>query len=516
MKLSQSMRRLSWIIASLLLQACVAKDPRPPNLPDLPEQVSRQGIASLTLTAKLDARHRPALYWRNLARPPLIRVNPGDHIRIHVRNLLPRICGLGMISNLNLHFHGFNSSPKSPGDDVLTRRAKPGGDISYDVAINPGQPPGLYWYHAHAHGLSSWEVGNGMAGAIIVNGLVHDAPQVRGLRERVIILQDIPSDPRLQAIEREFTEIPIQVAPTPDKLGIVKQYVKPLGNDDGPTCQPDHDFTPTINGVPFARIGIRPGERELLRIVNAASFRHFFLNVAAPVQLVAQDGVALTEYPGAHPMMVQQLLVPPAGRVEFVVTGTVAPMRLYSSCFSAGIAGDPNPPLALADFYDDTGDADAARERVETPSSARKPSWYRVPMPKPQRTRIVRLGEGRKGFSINGRRYTPSDKPMFIAKSGTVERWIVENDTDENHAFHLHQVHFVVKSINGFPNSTPHWVDVADIPPQGRGARYGDLTPTRVELLVDFRDPLVRGIFLFHCHILDHEDGGMSAKILVR
>jgi FtsP/CotA-like multicopper oxidase with cupredoxin domain len=72
----------------------------------------------------------------------------------------------------------------------------------------------------------------------------------------------------------------------------------------------------------------------------------------------------------------------------------------------------------------------------------------------------------------------------------------------------------VVQSVNGVAQPNPHWVDTLDIPPQGIGVS-GQRHPSTTTVLIDFRDPVIRGIFLYHCHILDHEDGGMMAKIQV-
>jgi FtsP/CotA-like multicopper oxidase with cupredoxin domain len=82
------------------------------------------------------------------------------------------------------------------------------------------------------------------------------------------------------------------------------------------------------------------------------------------------------------------------------------------------------------------------------------------------------------------------------------------------HTFHIHQVHFIVEAVNGRPASGPHWLDTVDVPPRAHLA-HGRIVPSAVKVLIDFRDPVVRGTFLFHCHILDHEDRGMMAKIRV-
>jgi FtsP/CotA-like multicopper oxidase with cupredoxin domain len=78
------------------------------------------------------------------------------------------------------------------------------------------------------------------------------------------------------------------------------------------------------------------------------------------------------------------------------------------------------------------------------------------------------------------------------------------------------QVHFVATSVNGVavPPSQQHWRDTFNLPPQIHNAD-GTTSPSVTTVLIDFRDPVIRGTFLFHCHIIDHEDAGMMAKIQV-
>ncbi|HTJ28012.1 MAG TPA: multicopper oxidase family protein [Candidatus Limnocylindria bacterium] len=474
----------------------------PPALPLLPEVVSRNGVASLTLEARLDANGRPAFFFDGQETAPTIRVQPGDTIRLHFVNTLPEFCAVGVMSNANLHFHGLSSAPVQPGDEVIATNAAPGGAVDYVVQINPDQPPGLYWYHPHPHGLSSWEVGNGMAGAIVVEGIASEVQAAAGLRERVIILGDVPTDPSYAAGELA-------------RRRRVAALRRANDTDAGPACTPETDAAPTINGVALATIGIRPGETQLFRVVNASGHRHFDLSIdGAQLTLVAQDGVPLHDYPGGpQSLTMSDILIPPAGRAEFLVTGPKQPAALVSKCYDAGPAGDTNPQVVLGVLRDDGGATTLAR--VRAPQSLRRSQFYRVALPAPAAQRTIHFEEDANGFYLDERRYDPAAPPTIVAHSGTVEEWTLENDTDEVHAFHIHQAHFVVESVNGVAQPNPRWLDTVDIPPQGHGVQ-GQLHPARVTVLIDFRDPVIRGTFLYHCHILDHEDGGMMAKIAVQ
>jgi len=480
----------------------------PPQLPVIPEVVSQNGTASLTLEAAFDANARPAFFWNGQETSPTIRVQPGDTIQLHFVNKLPQYCAVGVESNANLHFHGLTSAPTVPGDEVIVTNAAPGAAVDYTVQINPDQPPGLYWYHPHPHGLSSWEVGNGMAGAIVVEGIASEVPSTAGIRERVMVLGDVPNDPSFAAGEQAFL-----------RSAQARRRAQEA-DEGGATCGPETDATPTINGVHLAAIGIKPGETELFRVLNASGHRHFDLSIDGhPLTLVAQDGVPIHDYAGApKSITVNDIVIPPAGRAEFLVTGSKQPAALVSQCYNAGPAGDADPQVVLGMIADDSTWAQPSQEqttaRVRAAATLRRSRFYRVALPAPVAQRTIHFQEDANGFYLNGAAYDPASAPAVVSQSGTVEEWTLENDTNEVHVFHIHQVHFIVESVNGVTQTNTHWLDTFDLPAQGQGT-IGQVHPSLTKVLIDFRDPVIRGTFLYHCHILDHEDGGMMAKIQV-
>ena len=118
---------------------------------------------------------------------------------------------------------------------------------------------------------------------------------------------------------------------------------------------------------------------------------------------------------------------------------------------------------------------------------------------------MVTFTEDKKGFYINGKKYSNSDPPMTTVSIGGFHHWRVVNNTHEVHPFHIHQVHFLAYAENGTRASRPEWLDTVEVPVQGN-----------VDLMMDFTDPIIRGVSLFHCHLLSHEDKGMMAKILFK
>ena len=88
---------------------------------------------------------------------------------------------------------------------------------------------------------------------------------------------------------------------------------------------------------------------------------------------------------------------------------------------------------------------------------------------------------------------------------GSYQHWRVLNRTREIHPFHIHQAHFLAYAENGARHANPVWLDTVNVPVGGS-----------VDLIMDFADPRIRGMSVFHCHLLNHEDKGMMAKILFR
>jgi FtsP/CotA-like multicopper oxidase with cupredoxin domain len=113
--------------------------------------------------------------------------------------------------------------------------------------------------------------------------------------------------------------------------------------------------------------------------------------------------------------------------------------------------------------------------------------------------------EDKNGFYINREKFAMDSAPMLTVRVGSLQHWRIVNNTRELHPFHIHQVHFLAYAVNGVPRETPEWLDTVNV-------LYGGTA----DLVMDFTDPVIRGMSVFHCHLLNHEDKGMMAKILFR
>src|SRR5205807_10607813 len=120
------------------------------------------------------------------------------------------------------------------------------------------------------------------------------------------------------------------------------------------TAPEDPERAFTVNGSLRPKIDISPGERQFWRIVNASPDRYVDLELdSEPLEVVALDGMPLAYHdPSIRTRSMSHVLVPPAGRVEAIVTGPPADSHavLRSGCFDTGPDGDSNPAMVLADI----------------------------------------------------------------------------------------------------------------------------------------------------------------------
>jgi suppressor of ftsI len=474
------------------------------ELPEPPVVRSVNGVAHVSLSVTLSgATGFPEFVFNGMSGvAPTIRVNPGDTIKMDVAN---EMVGLhGGKHDINIHFHGMGSSPKSPGDDVLGMLAKPGESLHYVVHIPKNQEPGLYWYHPHVHGHTTYQVGSGgMSGAIVINGLEHHLPGLAKMKERMIIVRSTGNGHSAKPGADTSDD-------SDDMSSMTMDRVKPQVINSEP-CGPDLGNATTLNGAFQPIIRIAPGEKQFFRVINASGHKTLELSDGGDLVLVAIDGYALDTWPGNPPTKtVKTIIMPPASRAEFIVTGPRNGFGTFRTlCYDTGPVGDHDPALRLGLLR--------APPKQHSPPTVIGPLKVGAPLPSNVYTtslppiahkRLVVFSESGKHFLINNRVFSMSDPPMYTVRVGTVEEWDIANISQEIHDFHLHQVHFLVKAKDDVPLAHPYWADSVVIPHRRTNGKPGTLV-----IIPDFRDPIIKGTFLFHCHILDHEDAGMMAKI---
>ena len=458
---------------------------------------------------------------------------PGDK---HDRTPDPCTSGVMTLTSTNLHFHGLTLPPVCHQDEVFKTSIQPTDPpFEYRFHIPTDEPPGLYWYHPHIHGFSSQQVLGGASGALIVEGIERANPEVATLPERVLVIRDqdllhpqaAPSTSQTSAqalIERDGDAIN-----TGTGMG---RPAKDLSVNFVPVPYPDY---------PTTTVAMKPGERQLWRVVNASSVT--YLNLAALykrgprfrpqwIGVVAIDGVPMkgNGNPSGHATEWRDsIVVSPGARVEFIMVGPPAgvPAMLVTKMVNTGPGGenDPNRPLISI-----VATADAASTHSILPAASGllpAPALPWLGNVTPVRVRKLYFSEEVQDpndpnsptkFYLTVAGQTPatfdpaSETPNIIVRQGDVEDWIIENRSTELHAFHIHQIHFEVVEWLGLAVNEPYLRDTVNIPFYSPSAMQN--YPT-VRLRMDFRDPNTVGTFVYHCHLLDHEDGGMMGLIRV-
>jgi suppressor of ftsI len=461
------------------------------SLPSPTEVHAKHHTLSLTLHAAVTSDGKNSFYFDGQPNAPTLRLSPGDQLKITYINDLPtkpkETCAIIPCMDMtNLHFHGLTVSPDAPQDDVLSMMAGPGQTLHYTVQIPKDHPAGLYWYHTHPHGESHRQALDGMSGAIVIEGIESYFPPLAGLPERVLVVRgrSIVNDP-------QSTDLKHRVDLSSDVCGAESET-------------PDEVFT--MNGSVRPQIEIAPGERQFWRLVNASADRYLDLQLEGQTfEIVAMDGMPIALHDYVHPTRsADHVVLPPAGRLEAIVTGPAAgaPRRLLSRCVDTGPAGDPNPSMVLADVVSRPAAESTPRVFRNSRKTDLKTLDLTAEEKAPPRFTVI-FTEDQKGFYINGEKFAPDAAPMVRAKVGTYQHWRVVNASGELHPMHIHQVHFLAYAENDKPIADPLWLDTVNVP-------YGG----SVDVIMDFTDPVIRGMSVFHCHLLNHEDKGMMAKIL--
>jgi FtsP/CotA-like multicopper oxidase with cupredoxin domain len=521
----------------------VCPRPEPASVVSQPAEIrSQNGRLELTLNFRImaDARGRARFCYMTDSglQAPTLRVRPGDQIVIHLHNefhgksastpkhSMPDAagdCAGGRMSlaATNLHFHGLSLPPTCHQDDVMHTLVEPSATFDYRLTIPPDTSPGLYWYHPHPHPFSEMQILGGASGALIVEGIQDISPELATLPERLLVLRDQPltmgiiptADPRLPGWDISLNYVPVVY---PQNLPAVIQAA--------------------------------PGRKEFWRVLNAGAGTIFDLQVMVnnspqPLRLIAIDGVPLKTTGRLDSLSQTDVLLPPGARAEFLVTtphsGDHA--QLITRKWDTGPDGDKDPGRTIADIITATQSSslsgndrnqppgqpgsrmDWRGETTEAALSSKPVSLIPALPSQPATERRLYFSETRndpKNFgstsfflTVEGRKpamFQMNAPPDIVVRQGTVEDWVIENRSREEHVFHIHQVHFQVVEQNGKPVHDPAMRDTIDVPYWSGQGPYPS-----VKLRMDFRSLEIIGTFMYHCHILQHSDNGMMGTVEV-
>ncbi len=384
---------------------------------------------------------------------PTMILRPGDRIELTLVNQLDQMT--------NIHFHGFHVSPAGISDNVL-RVMPPHSTNRVVVQVPPDMAPGTYWYHSHAHPLSEEQVFDGLSGVFVVRGLENRLPPaLRDVPQRLFVLKD---------------------------LQIRDGAIVSKNIDSGaPT-------TRTVNGLVDPRLEIHPGETQMWRLANISADIWYHVRFdGLPMNVIAEDA-----NPVGRVWSAKDLLLPPGKRYDVLVRGPKAgTYRLKTLKMNTGPAGDMYPQRTLATVVS----AGPSRKPLAMPTSLGPlPEYGDAAIDK---TRHFVFSENTKTnqFYINGKQFQ-HHRVNVHTTLGSTEQWVIRNVSDEMHPFHIHVDDFQVISINGKPYRARSLQDTIPLPVHGK-----------VVIRMRFTD--FTGKFVYHCHILAHEDNGMMGVVEV-
>jgi FtsP/CotA-like multicopper oxidase with cupredoxin domain len=559
MKLSQWAIVVVLCLAPLGVRAeGVCPRPEPGSKVEEPEDLrSQNGVLEAHLTARNAAQSNGAIRYcyTDAAghESPTLRVHPGDLVILHLTNALTEVshgsavamtahahghaganpCTSGIMSpvSTNLHFHGLTIPPVCHQDDVMKTSLQPGdAPFEYRFKVPENEPPGLYWYHPHIHGFSKEQLLGGASGALIVEGIERAKKAAAGLPQRVLIVRDLdlvnPAAP------------PAKSEPVVPKFMIDKDGDS--ANNGTGFGKPAKDLSINYVPVPYpdyppATIEMRPGEKQLWRVLNASAITYLnlsvlFNRVPQSLGLVAMDGVPMNLNDSLKDSVNPQnhIGLPPGARAEFIVNGPAEGVTalLVTRTVDTGPGGENDTNRMLAKIVASPNAPESGAELESSPQPLPPPSEAWLGSVAPVRERHLYFSEKLTNpddptsavefyLTVDGQEPRmfdmSSDIPNIVAQQGTVEDWILENRSRELHAFHIHQLHFLLLDYSGKQVNEDFLRDTVNVPYyDGRSLAY----PT-VRLRMDFRDPNIVGTFVYHCHLLEHEDKGMMGSIRV-
>lgn len=387
---------------------------------------------------------------------PMIRLTAGDRLLVHFRNELPE--------PTTIHWHGLripvemDGTPEHSQDEVL-----PGGTFLYEFVVPDA---GLYWYHPHV--ASAAQVGFGLYGALVVDE--PDEPQSLG-DEVVFVLSDMAVKPD-GSLE------------SPDS-----------GAEFGTLFGREGNIL-LVNGRRNPTLEARAGLRQRWRIVNASKSRYYQLALDGHRFLrIGGDGGRI-----AKPVESERLVLTPGERADVLIElrgapGSTLPVRWVP--YDRGYGTTFNRPeeelfqIRFAQLPAASATPLPALERTIVPLDAKAATNVMLELTKNDQN-------GKLAMGING---VPSwDAMPLPAMLGETQMLVVKNTFDFAHPFHLHGFFFQAVDGNGVPKEPIEWKDTIDVP----------VNETR-RLLVKYDER--PGMWMFHCHILDHADAGMMGMI---
>ena len=444
----------------------------------------------------------------------MLQINSGDTLKLRLTNdLAGNNDPSDPVFQTNFHYHGSHTPAHSKGDNVYVT-FDPGQTVDVHIPISTYENSvGYNWYHPHKHHASKQQVEAGLAGAIMVGNPLEPWPEYKD---------------ELKQVNLVFSEANISVN------GQFKQMIGTDSSDNYGSTYTD-GWQKRVNGQMNPIIRIRPGETQVWNMgqFGARGATNFVIaddNLQNPwnATILARDGASAFVHPYNVTLSASELrmndisaltVLSPGNRMSLAVTAPTTPGTYY---FMDGWGGEEARVNASGTGYYYVlatlvveGDAVTTAAPVFAPQEA-DPLWKEIP----DVTRVFSLEQLAQvedggvinidNFYVNGKKFGEGVMPQL--EIGTVEEWTILNAGPLNHPFHIHQGVFIVTKINGFP------IEPDKKFPNANAANY--VSPLDVIMVPAFGSVTIRfraldfpGKYVFHCHILEHEDEGMMSPV---
>jgi FtsP/CotA-like multicopper oxidase with cupredoxin domain len=433
---------------------------------DPPVRRSTNGVLETQLHASRSMVYvagRPVLatVYEGSLPAPTLRVRVGERLDVTLFNDLAQ--------PTNLHFHGSHVSPGGNADNIFIH-LNPGESFRYQYDLPADQAPGLHWYHPHAHGTNEEQVFGGLAGPIIVEGAIDDLQGIAGLQERLLFLQRI-----VPGADGQTTDV----------------------NDERTSEARGPVGYRLISGQYQPTLAIRPGETQRWRIANASANNFFRLSLQGhQFHLIARDGNPMSQV-----QTVDELIMAPGQRREVLVQGgALGTYELKTLPFKWGFGTEPE---VLLGYLKTEGDAVPSQPLPAALIPSLDLRDAPVDTKREFRLDIQQTLDPREPlFLVDGKGFDDG-RTDIVGYLDTTEEWTIHNDSDDWHPFHIHINPFQTVAVNGVPVDNFGLEDTSLVPPNG-----GSLT-----IRTQFKD--FTGAFVWHCHILRHEERGMMQVVQV-
>ena len=386
---------------------------------------------------------------------PVLHAKAGDLVIVHFKNDLPE--------STTIHWHGLRLPAVMDGSTSVQTTIEPGKEFEYRFTV---RDPGSFWYHPHVR--ADVQIERGLYGAFVVEG----GTEVDAAADRYFVLDDVKVDSTGKLTEG---------------VDVLDEMLGRQGN------------VLLVNGQRGREIEVAAKSRERWRFVNSANGRYFNLRLpGVKFRVIGWDGGLIPE-----PYEVDTLLVAPGERYEVLVEipdQRGERLQLETIHYDRGHnIPDPGPKEILGVVVR------PARDVAPKPL----PTQWRTDLQQLALTADTRVQtfvlkevETPEGvqFLINDQRW-PFNTHVEV-RQNDVEIWEVKNEAEMDHPFHLHGHFFHVLSVNGEPFTRKGWKDTVNIPMEGT-----------VRFAVKYEPS--PGMWMFHCHILEHAERGMMGDLMI-